>query len=134
MDSAKISVLLVDDDAIINIVHQKFLEKTGAFHPIRFVNSATKALDILKNDDDPPDLLLLDIRMPVMNGFEFLDAFGALPGSVRSRIKIVMLTSSLDFSDKDRAMKSASVVDYLDKPLDRAKIERLIQRYESAVE
>lgn len=132
MSRSPISVLLIDDDGIINIVHQKFLEKSGLFAPIRFVNTSQKAIDQLKSGQSIPDLILLDIRMPQIDGFEFLKLFDRLPDAVKSHTRIVMLTSSLDFGDKDRAMKSPHVVDYLDKPLDRAKIERLIQRFNAA--
>lgn len=129
MNRSPISVLLIDDDAIINIVHQKFLEKSGFFAPIRFVNSSQKGIDQLKSGQTPPDLILLDIRMPQIDGFEFLKLFDRLPDSVKRVTRIVMLTSSLDFGDKDKALQSPHVVDYLDKPLDRAKIDRLIQRF-----
>lgn len=132
MSTTPISVLLIDDDAIINIVHQKFLEKSGFFHPIHFVNSSMKGIEQLKSGAMVPDVILLDIRMPQMDGFEFIKHFDRLPVSVKSRTRIVMLTSSLDFGDKDKAMKSPYVVEYLDKPLDRLKIDRLIQRFKES--
>lgn len=125
-----ISVLLVDDDPIINLVHRKFLEKSGHFDPIRVSNSAVKALDLLRALDETaqplPDLLLLDIMMPILDGFGFLTEFNALPESIRSKVRIVMLTSSLDPRDKEKSVESPYVAGFIDKPLDKWKMEQLI--------
>jgi CheY-like chemotaxis protein len=126
-----ISVLLVDDDHIINLVHRKFLEKSGKFDPITVTNSAVKALDLLRALEESgqplPDLLLLDIMMPILDGFGFLQRFEQLPDSIRGKIRIVMLTSSLDPRDKDKSVKSPYVVGFIDKPLDKWKMEQLVE-------
>lgn len=125
------SVLLVDDDPIINLVHRKFLEKSGQFDPITVCNSATKALDTLiawnESHAPLPDVLLLDIMMPILDGFGFLKRFAELPESITSHVKIVMLTSSLDPSDKDKSVDSPFVVGFIDKPLDKWKLEQLVE-------
>lgn len=125
------SILLVDDDPIINLVHRKFLEKTGQFEPITVLNSAEKALDLLKEWDSSgntlPDVLLLDIMMPILDGFGFLDRFRHLPPSITSKVRIVMLTSSLDPRDKEKSVDSPYVVGFIDKPLDKWKLEQLLE-------
>lgn len=126
-----ISILLVDDDQIINLVHRKFLEKSGKFGPITITNSATKALDVLQamheTGEPLPRLMLLDIMMPVLNGFQFLEKFSELPATITSEVRIVMLTSSLDPRDKEKSVSSPYVVGFIDKPLDRWKMEQLIE-------
>lgn len=125
-----ISVLLVDDDHIINLVHRKFLEKAGQFDPITISNSAVKALDLLRALDETgqplPKLLLLDIMMPILDGFGFLEHFEKLPESITSKVRIVMLTSSLDPRDKEKSVESPYVVGFIDKPLDKWKLEQLV--------
>jgi CheY-like chemotaxis protein len=124
------SVLLVDDDPIINLVHRKFLEKSGQFGSITVSNSAAKTLDLLLTWDETnqplPDLLLLDIMMPILDGFGFLELFAQLPESITSHVRIVMLTSSLDPHDKDKSVNSPFVVGFIDKPLDKWKMEQLV--------
>ncbi len=126
-----ISVLLIDDDPIINLVHRKFLEKSTQFDTITVTNSAVKALDLLREWDaagEPlPNLLLLDIMMPILDGFGFLQRFEELPDSMRGKVRIVMLTSSLDPRDKDKSVESPYVVGFIDKPLDKWKMEQLVE-------
>jgi CheY-like chemotaxis protein len=126
-----ISVLLIDDDPIINLVHRKFLEKSTQFYTITVTNSAVKALDLLREWDaagEPlPNLLLLDIMMPILDGFGFLQRFEELPDSIRGKVRIVMLTSSLDPRDKDKSVESPYVVGFIDKPLDKWKMEQLVE-------
>jgi CheY-like chemotaxis protein len=121
----------VDDDPIINLVHRKFLEKTGRFETITVTNSAVKALDMLREWDESghplPDVLLLDIMMPILDGFGFLQKFRELPASITSKVRIVMLTSSLDPRDKDKSVDSPHVVGFIDKPLDKWKFEQLVE-------
>lgn len=125
------AVLLVDDDPIINLVHRKFLEKSGQFDSIIVLNSAVKALELLRELDSSgqplPNVLLLDIMMPILDGFGFLQKFNELPASITSKVRIVMLTSSLDPRDKEKSVDSPHVVGFIDKPLDKWKLEQLVE-------
>jgi len=114
------NVLLVDDDEIFNFLGKKILQR------INFVNEVDTALngkeairlfeEFFIGSKPLPDYILLDVNMPIMNGFEFLDAFSKLTLPQKEKIKIVMVSSSQDPFDMQRA-KALGAKDYLIKPL-----------------
>jgi len=119
-------VVLVDDNPLFNFISVKTLESTGFSNNIKEFISCSKALKFLKSSaDNPellPDIIFLDVKMQVMDGFGFLDEFMKLPDAVKSRVKISMLTSSLLTSDKERAMQYSNVIEFLNKPLTSEKL------------
>src|SRR4030095_10865380 len=112
-------VMLVDDNPMDNMVNGQmitnsgFAKKTGAFE------SGMAMLDFLKSAalEELPEVIFLDIIMPGMDGFQFLDEFATLDESIRNRCKIVLLSSSDSFKDLNRANKSKLVRKFLNKPL-----------------
>ena len=122
------SVFLIDDNNIVNFINRKTMESCGFSDNIIEYTSAKRALKFLGEAKDPakiPDLIFLDIKMQLMNGFEFLENFIKLPASVKGKAKIIMLTSSLLDSDKELAMKYESVVAFFNKPITRDKLSRI---------
>lgn len=129
------SVLVVDDSEEERILYKIFLEKSGCFPAISFAESGTVALAMLGDTEyadeisgrpiDPavskPDLILLDINMPGMDGFEVLDrldeVWSAENKSEVSRPSILMVTGSDSAKDKSRASKTGIVADFVTKPL-----------------
>ncbi len=132
-------ILLVDDDSINNFYNESLLRHNLGFKgEIAVCLHGQDAMDYLKNEGDyiengqkypTPDLILLDINMPIMDGFEFLDAYDALPKEKKARIIIVMLTSSLNEKDRDRASTYKSLTDYISKPLDADSLQEVIKKY-----
>lgn len=115
-------LLLIDDSEIDNLVNRRIIEKNAFANNIVIKKSARAGLDYLSETfcSDPailPDLIFLDIRMPDMDGFGFLDAFAQLDDSIRMRCKIAMLSSSIDSDDHRRAIENPFVVKFLNKPL-----------------
>ncbi|HXA00362.1 MAG TPA: response regulator [Cytophagaceae bacterium] len=112
-----LKVLIVDDDGIVVFLHKTSLRKSGlSFNPLTFSNGK-EALDYLltNHNNDDTYLILLDINMPVMNGWEFLDQINLK--SFADQVYVVMVTSSIYKKDRDKAMAYKNVIDFLVKPL-----------------
>jgi CheY-like chemotaxis protein len=123
------TVLLIDDEEIANYLHKVLLNKAGFAENIIIKQSVKRAIDYLMNETlypkDIPQVIFLDIRMPLHDGFHFLDAFGTLPDKIRNTSKVIMLSSSLDQGDHERAAAYDYVIRFLQKPLTNEAIEEL---------
>ena len=122
-------VMMIDDNDNDLLFTRLTLQRCGVPCEVQAFTHAQAALDHLRQSPaHRVDLILLDINMPVMNGFDFLEAFEQLPAEHRSGTRVAMLSSSADPGDRQRAAGFASVSDYLTKPLDRATAAGLLQR------
>jgi CheY-like chemotaxis protein len=114
-------VMIIDDTEVDRYVAERVIQKSGLSEEVIAMESVQDALDYLtanaENRDLLPEIIFLDIRMPVLDGFDFLDKFNELPESVKKRMIIVMLTSSLNEEDHGRAMSSPYVHQFINKPL-----------------
>jgi CheY-like chemotaxis protein len=118
--------LLIDDNYIDNFVTRKILEVSNFAETIIVVRSATEAIESLKNGIVTPDVIFLDIRMPLMSGFEFLEAYDKL-NIDKKNIKIFMLSSSLDPLDIRKSLDNKYITQFIHKPLTQRAIEELCQ-------
>lgn len=112
-----LKVLLVEDDEIANLIAVKILTGMGISSPEIALNGKEGLSKVAGNG---PDLIFLDINMPVMNGFEFLAE--VQKEKLCPNTKIVMLTTSLNPSDKQKSESFPQVIDYIIKPLTTEKI------------
>jgi CheY-like chemotaxis protein len=124
-------VLLVDDDSTSNFLNQSLLEDLAITEQILVAHNGVEALDVLQiqcTQDNCPQLILLDINMPVMDGFEFLAAYKNLGLDHQQSVVIVMLTTSLNPSDV-KQVDPGLVQGYLNKPLTKEMVHDLLQRH-----
>jgi CheY-like chemotaxis protein len=114
------SVLLVDDDNIFNFLGTKLLQRWGIANEIHTAGNGKEALDLLNRyymgSSSLPDVILLDLNMPVMDGFSFIEAFKKLNLPRKEKVSIIILTSSQDPRDMARA-KNMGITHFLSKPL-----------------
>jgi CheY-like chemotaxis protein len=127
-------VLLIDDDEPTNFLHAYALEKADVTERIVTAKSGQEALDfltsVMENGEHPqPDVIFLDINMPGMDGWEFLGLYNELNLSQQGKIVLVMLTTSLNPSDEDRAEQVPGISSFQNKPLTIDKINGMIQKY-----
>jgi CheY-like chemotaxis protein len=122
-------VMLVDEDEIDNIINQKILESNNFAERIVVFRTGQLGLDFLienKNDLEAlPEIIFLDINMPVMDGFQFLEEFEKIDGLVHDKCRIIMLSSSISPRDIDRAASNRFVKKYLNKPLNSRYLQAI---------
>jgi CheY-like chemotaxis protein len=125
-------VMLVDDNEIDNMINQKMLESANFADQFYVYTSGQSALDFLENlvkQDSArellPDMILLDINMPLIDGFQFLDKYAELNTSVKPDVDVFMLTTSINPSDKERADENKLITKFLIKPLTAEQLESL---------
>lgn len=125
-------LLLVDDDPTTNFFNKHLIGKMNIFSNIHVAENGQKALEKiaeLQENGESPDMILLDINMPIMNGFEFLDNYEKLSEKVKSSVVVCMLTTSLAKEDLEKSKEYSVLSDYIDKPLYEAKMRELIQKF-----
>jgi CheY-like chemotaxis protein len=119
-------ILLVDDENICNFIASKMLEKANIAHSVESFLDAETALIQIKNGPqniaEPKNLILLDINMPRMNGWEFLNEFEQLPEIILDQYIVMLLTSSIDHRDIEKSTTYKSVKKFISKPFSVDKI------------
>ncbi|MBO72617.1 MAG: response regulator [Flavobacteriales bacterium] len=119
------SVLVVDDDKICNFLTVNALKKAGVNGKIDVVVNGLEALKKLREYQSFPDLILLDINMPIMDGMEFLKKYKS--EGFEGRTKIAMYTSSIREIDKTEAFLYNDVFEFINKPISHQKLVNIIK-------
>lgn len=122
----KQNVWLVDDDEVSNFLSQKTLERMGVAKQIHIALNGKEALDLFNKYHTGslplPDLILLDLKMPVMDGFQFIELFNKLDIPDKEKVKIIIVTTSVDPNDVMRA-KELGIEHFLSKPITEKDIK-----------
>ncbi|TGE04885.1 response regulator [Hymenobacter fodinae] len=122
------SILLVDDDKTTNFLNRLLLEGLHIADKILVAQNGQDALRVIKQQSQQegyPQLILLDVNMPVMNGFEFLEAYASLQHPTKQSVILVMLTTSLHPRDVARLQEYA-IQGFLNKPLTKQMVGKLL--------
>ncbi len=123
----KLNLLIVDDDKMVQALHSIISKKSGLTDsPINFADGQQAYDYIIQNNGDDAYLILLDINMPIMNGWELLDALQK--ETLKNQIFVVMVSSSIDQHDLDKASNYEQVISYVSKPLTKDILEGLKQQ------
>ena|SRR5260370_24209634 len=115
--------LLIDDNYIDNFVTRRILESGNFAEQVIVSQSATDAINSLRSGTVKPDVIFLDIRMPVMGGFEFLQEYDKLEIDGKQTIKIFMLSSSLDPTDLRKSVNNKYITQFVHKPLTQKTLD-----------
>ena len=120
-------ILLVDDDVINNELNKFVIENTGYAKNIEIALNGEEAIDLLqkKDETDTPNLIFLDLNMPIMNGFEFLEEYKNMNIPCKELTKIYILTSSRNEKDLAKA-KNFQIEGYVTKPLTIEKVKTIL--------
>jgi CheY-like chemotaxis protein len=126
-------IMLVDDNHDDNYFHEREIKKLHLANIVITKNSGLDALEYLKSmkkkKDVQPNLIFLDINMPGMNGWEFLQKYNQLDKELQSKVIIIMLTTSDNPDDEAKAKTWSFVSDYITKPLTQEIMQDIIDKY-----
>lgn len=116
------NVLVVDDDPVFKLIARKLFERSGDFFEVTFAENGLEAIEFLKTsiqeeDKSVPDIILLDIEMPIMNGWGFMEEFVKLPAEATRGIDVYTVSSSIAQEDKNKTASYPQIKAYITKPL-----------------
>ena len=124
------TIMLIDDNELDNFINQKIIEGSFFAENIYVNTSGISALEFLKNilatksltDNLIPNVIFIDINMPLMDGFQFVEEYLRLSKNIKNKSKLVILTSSLSAEDKNRAAELGNEIMFINKPLNEESL------------
>jgi len=128
------TVILVDDDKIINYINEKTIKLTGFAENIIAFDNATETISFMQENchklcsTPTPVVVFLDLNMPVIDGWEFLESVKKFPNYSTTACKIYILSSSIDPMDFEKAKEYEIVQDFISKPLTKEYLQELLQK------
>jgi CheY-like chemotaxis protein len=125
----KKNILLIDDDQVFNFLSTKVLQRLGITEGIHTASNGRDALNLIKGsftDENFPDIIFLDINMPILDGFGFIEAFKKISMPSKDKVVIAIVTSSQDSNDIRRA-KELGVTHYLTKPISEKTLRPVLE-------
>ena len=131
MSAEKLHFIVIDDSKLDCFIAEKVIQNTGRCESVKSFMMASEALDYLRQDpfNGNRAVLLVDIQMPIMNGFEFIEMYEQnIPAGQRSNYVVNLLSSSINESDLIRAKGFQSVNTFLNKPLTKTSLEGMLEK------
>lgn len=130
LQTKKLHFIVIDDSKLDCFIAEKIIKNTGKSESIRSFLQAEEAIKFIANSPRPADgghtIILVDIQMPVMNGFEFVEAFEKLTGDIRAAYTIYVISSSINENDIHKLQTYASVKQFLNKPINSNMLASLL--------
>lgn len=125
-------ICIIDDDKILIFLTRKLINSYDSTIEISEYGDGHEAVEFFKanmpSETQYPDVIFLDISMPVMDGWEFLEEYGKIPQEIRKNIQLYMFSSSISAHDMERATSNPNVNDYLTKPLTKEKLVEILAK------
>ena len=128
-------ILIIEDDPTTAYLHERLIDGFGVAHQVEIAYSGEDALQMIwnhirtQNEDKIPQLIFVDLNMPTMDGFEFLEAYERLNFENKDSVVVSVLTSSYHSKDINRVKEFPAVNDYVVKPLTEEKVMELMQKH-----
>lgn len=126
-------IALIDDDPAFVFITEKIIEKTNHFKEVKVFDNGLNALNYLKenlnNDIHLPNIIFLDLSMPVMDGWQFLDEYALLEIKNKSKITVYICSSSISPYDITRAKNISEVTDFIIKPITKEKLTEIVSAF-----
>jgi len=114
-------IWVVDDDAIYQIIVNKIIQRSEMFSAVSSFKNGKDAIDAvhnsIENNELFPDIILLDINMPIMDGWEFMEEMGLIKSKMSKKIIIYIISSSIAVEDKNKSKTYPDILGYLSKPI-----------------
>ena len=128
MKAMRLTICVVDDDKVYQFAVRKTIEATGMADAVLTFSNGAEAISYLETHStaELPDIIFLDINMPVMNGWQFLENYARLSFSLGKNIPVYMVSSSIDEHDINKSREYQSVADYILKPVHKEKFSQLL--------
>jgi len=123
--------IVIDDSQLDCFIAEKIIQNTGTYSSIKSYTQATDALESIKSSgvkNDAITIIVLDIQMPLMNGFQFVEAFEQLPKEIQSGYAIFLFSSSINENDKNRMENYPSIKRFYGKPISKETVARMIEQ------